>query len=103
MFVKFWESENWFADIFAIWGEWKYVTFPSLIFKQVNRVVFYKLLIHTIKLKDLLNFMLEILIICTSDVTAEAPTQDLFGWKQKRKQLKQTASTSRYYTDHSVL
>ena len=37
-----------------------------------------------------------------SDATAEAEalTRDLFGWKQK--QLKQTASASRYYTDHTV-
>ena len=42
-------------------------------------------------------------VLC-SDATAEAEalTQDLFGWKQKRKrkQLNQTASASRYYIDH---
>ena len=43
-------------------------------------------------------------IAVISDATAEAKalTQDLFGWKQKRKQkqLNQTASASRYYIDH---
>ena len=36
-----------------------------------------------------------------AEAEAEVLTRDLFGWK--RKQLKQTASASRYYTDHTVL
>ena len=49
------------------------------------------------------------LLVAFSDATAEAEeealTRDLFGWKwkQKRKQLKQTASASRYYIDHTFL
>ena len=41
----------------------------------------------------------------TAEAEVEALTRDLFGWKrkQKRKQLNQTASVSRYYIDHNVL
>ena len=39
----------------------------------------------------------------SSDGTAEALTQDLFGLKRKRKQSNQTASASRYYNGYTLL
>ena len=43
--------------------------------------------------------------ISDGTVEVEALTQDLFGWKRKRKrkQLKQTASASSYSIDYTVL
>ena len=39
----------------------------------------------------------------TAEAEAEGLTRDLFGWKQKWKQLNQTASASSYYIDYTVL
>ena len=38
-----------------------------------------------------------------AEAEAEALTWDLFGWKWKGKQLNQTASTSSFYIDYTVL